>query len=119
MNQPDKTHPKQAEMPPTASNKPWARYLQTATGRQTIYNTTPKSAGTVYLLVDCSGSMAEGDKMQQARRGAAGFAKQAQQKGYTIGVIRFGSSAVCLRSDFILFRFGTILPQRFATLPGT
>ena len=37
--------------------------------------------------------MAERDKMGQAQRGAVGFAKQANQKGYAVGVIRFESSA--------------------------
>lgn len=44
--------------------------------------------GWVYLLVDCSGSM-EGDKIEQARKGAAGFAKDAIVKGYSIGLIEF------------------------------
>jgi Mg-chelatase subunit ChlD len=64
-----------------------------ATGKQTVYDTASKSIGVVYLLVDCSGSMADRDKMAQARRGAVGFAKQARQKGYAVGVIRFESSA--------------------------
>lgn len=79
--------------PPAPSNKAWMRYLETATGKQTAYSTTSKFASVVYLVVDCSGSMADLDKMAQARRGAVGFAKQAQQKGYSVGVIRFESSA--------------------------
>ena len=48
--------------------------------------------GVVYLLIDCSGSM-EGDKLNQARRGALTFAKDAQRKGYSTGLIQFDSSA--------------------------
>jgi Mg-chelatase subunit ChlD len=96
VNQPDKTRPQQPVAAPAPPNKPWVRYLQSATGKQTVYSTTPRSAGVVYLLVDCSGSMAERDKMGQARRGAVEFAKQANQKGYTVGVIRFESSAECI-----------------------
>ena len=93
MNQLDKTRQQQAVAAPAPPNKAWMRYLQSATGKQTVYSTTPKAAGVVYLLVDCSGSMSEGDKMGQARRGAVEFAKQANQKGYAVGVIRFDSSA--------------------------
>jgi molecular chaperone DnaK len=48
--------------------------------------------GFVYLLIDCSGSM-DGYKMNQAKRGALSFAKDAQQKGYLTGVIRFHTYA--------------------------
>lgn len=54
------------------------------------------SSGTpryVYLLLDCSGSMADGDKLGQAKRGANGFAKSAIDKGYAVGLISFESEA--------------------------
>jgi Mg-chelatase subunit ChlD len=50
------------------------------------------STGYVYLLVDCSASM-EGDKVKQAKRGALNFAKDALDKGYFTGLIKFDSSA--------------------------
>lgn len=52
--------------------------------------------GLVYLLIDCSGSMEEGNKLDQAKRGAINFAKDAKAKGYSIGLIRFDSIATHL-----------------------
>ena len=51
--------------------------------------------GFVYLLVDCSSSMS-GDKINQAKRGALSFAKDALAKGYQTGLIGFESSATHL-----------------------
>lgn len=50
------------------------------------------STGYVYLLVDCSASMA-GDKIKYAKKGALNFGKDALIKGYFTGLIRFDSSA--------------------------
>ena len=60
-----------------------------------IKSTTTGAGGYVYLLVDCSGSMA-GDKIRQARRGALAFAKDALASGYSVGLIGFDSSATHL-----------------------
>ncbi|MDO8686732.1 MAG: VWA domain-containing protein [Candidatus Berkelbacteria bacterium] len=49
--------------------------------------------GFVYLLVDCSGSMADSNKLAQAKKGAINFAKEALSKEYFIGLIQFESSA--------------------------
>ena len=51
-----------------------------------------KSVGTVYLAVDCSGSM-DGDKLAQAKRGGIDFANEARKKGYRTGLITFDSYA--------------------------
>jgi len=48
--------------------------------------------GYVYLLIDCSGSMAFGRKLEQALAGARGFAQEAMQKGYRVGVISFAGT---------------------------
>lgn len=50
----------------------------------------------VYLLIDCSSSMSGRTKLQQAKDGAKKFAQDAQRKGYSIGLIKFSSDAVCL-----------------------
>lgn len=46
----------------------------------------------VYLLLDCSGSMA-GEKLSQARRGAEDFAQGALIQGFAVGVITFSEGA--------------------------
>jgi Mg-chelatase subunit ChlD len=46
--------------------------------------------GSVYLLVDCSTSM-EGEKIEQAKQGAIGFAQDAHKKGFRTGLIMFTS----------------------------
>jgi Mg-chelatase subunit ChlD len=54
--------------------------------------------GTVFLMMDCSNSMEWPDtKIIQAKNGAVGFAQQAIEKGYRIGVIRFSTD-----SDIVL-----------------
>ena len=52
--------------------------------------------GAVYLVVDCSGSMAE-HKIAQAREGALRFASEAVAKSYAVGLIGFssGGSRMC------------------------
>ena len=47
--------------------------------------------GSVYLVIDCSGSM-EGTKIIQAREGALNFARDALKKGYFTGLIQFHSA---------------------------
>ncbi|MBA4349318.1 MAG: hypothetical protein C0415_04945 [Thermodesulfovibrio sp.] len=52
-----------------------------------------KFSGVVYLVIDCSTSMAEDDKMNQAKKGASGFADEVIRKGYSVGLIKFASHA--------------------------
>lgn len=49
------------------------------------------SASFVYLVIDCSGSMA-GRKIEQAKEGALDFAASALSDGYAVGLISFGSN---------------------------
>ncbi len=51
--------------------------------------------GIVYLVIDCSGSM-EGYKMSQAKQGILEFAQDAIKKDYTVGLIKFNSTATHL-----------------------
>jgi len=55
-----------------------------------------KEIGFVYLVVDCSTSMGEGDKLNQAKRGTLNFVKDALAKDYLTGLIKFNSSATHL-----------------------
>jgi len=57
---------------------------------------TVTGVGYVYLVVDCSGSMEEGNKLNQAKKGAMNFANEALNKGYLTGLIKFDSSAAHL-----------------------
>lgn len=52
--------------------------------------------GTVYLLVDCSASMGDGNKLLQAKIGVVRFAVKAWKRHYAVGLIRFSSHASCL-----------------------
>ena len=77
-------------------NKDWAKKLKKATGK--IIDPTLSSKirfGYIYLLIDCSGSMA-GSKIEQAKNGALGFADKAISKGYSVGVITFSTEATHL-----------------------
>ena len=86
--------------------KDWARTLVAATGQpltpRTIMNVPEPGqkqelTNQVCLVIDCSNSMSRKDKMQQARRGALHFAREALSKGYLIGLIGFASDAMQLR----------------------
>ncbi len=70
--------------------KNWVRKLEAVSGKPVLPRKTGKA---VYLLVDCSGSMAEGNKLLQAKKGAIGFAEEAQRKEYSVGFIQFASHA--------------------------
>jgi Mg-chelatase subunit ChlD len=71
--------------------------LSQKTGGKPI--TVALSPGTfnhqVFLLIDCSGSMA-GGKLNQAIAGALDFAESARRSGYKIGLISFASQAQVL-----------------------
>ena len=51
-----------------------------------------KRQAYVYLVIDCSGSMA-GYKLDQARQGAIDFAADALRNGYRVGLIGFDTNA--------------------------
>lgn len=76
--------------PASFQQKNWVKKLVAASGKPVVPRTSGK---IVYLLVDCSGSMAEGNKIAQAKKGAIGFAKEAQRMEYSVGLIQFASHA--------------------------
>jgi Ca-activated chloride channel family protein len=47
----------------------------------------------LFLIIDCSGSMSAYEKLTQARNGALAFTKNALEKGYSVGVIKFNTYA--------------------------
>jgi Mg-chelatase subunit ChlD len=53
---------------------------------------TAEVPGYVYLIIDCSSSM-YGSKLQQAKKGASNFARDALTKNYLTGLIKFDSHA--------------------------
>jgi Mg-chelatase subunit ChlD len=65
-----------------ASNKPVGAQLE-------------QNWGKVYMVLDCSGSMA-GYKIGQAKRGVIDFAKDAIRKKYLVGLIKFDTNATHL-----------------------
>ncbi len=68
-------------------------------GVEIRYQNKPSHFGTnslVYLLLDCSGSMENGQKFTKAKSGLLKFAKEAISKGYSVGLIQFGSYATHL-----------------------
>jgi len=57
---------------------------------------TRTASQTAFLLVDCSGSMGTGTKLEQARSGASAFALDAFGQGYSVGLIQFSDEATLL-----------------------
>ena len=49
---------------------------------------------SVYLVLDYSGSMSEGSKMQQAKDGAREFAEKAFESGYAAGLVQLGCDEI-------------------------
>lgn len=58
-----------------------------------IVNPDKPRLGNIYFLLDCSGSMSIYNKLTLAKKGAIGYADEANKKGYSIGLIKFGSIA--------------------------
>ncbi len=77
--------------------------------RQTFSLVSRRSAlkGTIYLLLDHSSSMADGQKLVQVRRGALRFFAEAYARQYAVGMIGFAQTARCFLGasrDFYLFQ---------------
>ena len=75
--------------------KDWMQKYKQATGRNIDLGRNKNftsTFGKIFLLIDCSGSMS-GYQITQAKDGALGFAREAIEKGYSVGIIRFNSQA--------------------------
>src|SRR5574340_1741284 len=77
-------------VPTKFQHKGWVKKLEAVSGKPIEFY---KFGRVVYLVIDCSGSMAEHNKIEQAKKGAIGFADVAQKKGYSVGLIQFASYA--------------------------
>ena len=65
--------------------------------KRTLVSRRQRINGTVYLLLDTSSSMADGQKLEQLKRGALRFFGEAWQRGFAVGAIAFASQAWCLK----------------------
>jgi Mg-chelatase subunit ChlD len=65
-------------------------FLKSPDGK--LENIPRHARASVYLLMDCSGSMS-GEKLKQAKNGARSFSVDALAKGYSVGLIQFDSQA--------------------------
>ena len=80
------------------SHKPNEEITTTNGGIKIIAATKPIAAnfttnqGSVYILLDCSGSM-KGKKLGQAKEGIVSFTRDAFKKEYRVGLIKFGYEA--------------------------
>lgn len=73
---------------------------------------TTLRGGSVYLVVDCSYSMA-GDKLTQARDGGLDFGREAMATKYAVGLVVFASAATNICEPV---RDVSLLNQRLGTL---
>lgn len=72
--------------------------------------------GTIYMLLDHSSSMADGQKLVQVRRGALRFFAEAYSRQYAVGMIGFAYTARCFLGasrDFYKFqkRLNLLVPS--------
>jgi Mg-chelatase subunit ChlD len=81
--------------PPTISNRTMISGRTENVTSETTNTRHENMGGIVYLVVDCSGSM-EGYKMDQVKQGILDFAQDAIKKDYTVGLIKFNSTATHL-----------------------
>ncbi|HMO52736.1 MAG TPA: vWA domain-containing protein [Kiritimatiellia bacterium] len=91
-NQPLKTESRSIE------STGWRNILAKSSAGQPITRSTRAANARVVLLIDVSGSM-DGGPLDEAKRGANNFAKEAIGSGYSVALVSFGSTA-CVQSDF-------------------
>ena len=84
-----------------AKKKDWMNRLESLSGKP-----IDKSNGLTYLLIDCSGSMSDDNKLTLAKNGGKDYAKDAKLKGYAVGLIKFDSNAALVlepKSELVEF----------------
>lgn len=96
MSNPD-NHPAKAQ-PGSVESTGWRNILAKVSAGQPITRSTRAASARVVLLIDISGSM-DGRPLDEAKRGANSFAKEAIGSGYSVALVAFGSTA-SVRSDF-------------------
>ena len=91
----DKKHPSKSDKSTSLSSTKsrignWLKGLEQDIGMPLSH---PHGRRLVYLLLDCSSSMAAGTKLAQAKNGAFRFSQDAIEKNYAVGLIQFASIA--------------------------
>lgn len=74
--------------------------IKSSDGRKFPYPARKESSfsfrkAEIFLLVDCSGSMA-GEKIEQVKQGVLDFSRTALRKGYSVGLVKFETEASLL-----------------------
>lgn len=84
------------------------------------WGAAPEPVGAVYVLVDCSSSMA-GSKLEESRLGALRYAEQALAARHAVGLVSFASDAkLCLTAinhiDAIRAAVGLLVAKGYTNL---
>jgi len=73
--------------------KAWVKQLASCSGMPLMLHQHAAGKRIVYLVLDCSTSMARKGKISHAKEGSISFALEAVEKDYVVGLISFASEA--------------------------